>query len=123
MLQLKTEQLQALQVEQKKRSALPKAKEIRERFADFFPFYTDQQLELWVLRQFDYLESVQIDSQAALDQIMDMFALYGEKFERCDSNAWALDILSNPHHDADAKAFLLKNDVAKHESSGLFFVP
>ncbi|WP_143247595.1 hypothetical protein [Agaribacterium haliotis] len=113
MLQFTETQIAALEANKKADNAAEKAKVLRSRYARVFEFYSDPQLENWVKRQFDYFEHTSIDTQSATEQILDLFAVFGERFERCEKNDWALDILNSNLYDADTKAFMLQNEVAR----------
>ena len=111
MLQISHAQMAALEAQQKRKNAQALAQQYRERYAPIFCHYSNAQLAHWVLRQYDYLQSLGIHTQPAVNQLMALFAVFGEQFERCEQNDWALDILTSPNHDNDGKVFLLEHAI------------
>jgi len=107
MLTIRQRQIDAMMLDKKATAALLIARKLQET-GTFFQHYTDMQLQHWVSRQIDYLAALNIHEKNNVQSIIDIIALYGEKFERCADPSWALSIIENLTHHEGIRAILLQ---------------
>lgn len=86
---------------------------LREKYTWVFQYYSSEQMESWVARQIEYLKNNNIETQYAIEGILELFALFGEKFERCEDPSWGIAIIEKKRCSADTKYDLLMNKAEK----------
>lgn len=112
MLVIRQSQIDAMLIRQKNTAAYSLSLSLKEQ-SPFFQYYTDEQLQNWVTKQIDYLASLRIDDKESVISIIEIMALYGDKFERCPDPSWALEIIENVDRNQSFRAKSLKEE---HES-------
>ena len=117
MLTIRAEQMVVLEQSLQQPLSLKMGLVLKERHPIAFQYYTDSQMQTWVTRQIDYLESFNITGQKAAEDIIDLLALCGEKFERCSSRKWALKILEKHQDNEEIRALKLQRTCEKYFKS------
>ncbi|PKF63508.1 hypothetical protein CW745_01260 [Psychromonas sp. psych-6C06] len=74
----------------------------------FFQFYSSKQLQIWVSKQIDYLAALNIHEKENVENILELLAMHGENFERCDDPSWALTIIEDINTHEGIRAVMLK---------------
>ncbi|VAW65045.1 hypothetical protein MNBD_GAMMA08-531 [hydrothermal vent metagenome] len=113
MLVIRKEQMDALRADKIRRFANDLSAVIRIKHNRFFRYYSDEQLHVWVMNQIKYLEKYNIDTDDTIKKAIDLLARYGENFERCPDNRWALNILELDDYTASHKISLLVYEAAE----------
>ena len=76
---------------------------LREKHSRVFQYYTHPQLNTWVRNQIETLKKHGIQTKYAVEGILELLALFGENFERCQDARWAQKIIEHKRYDADTK--------------------
>ncbi len=93
MLRLRPQHMILLQQDQQRQTSRRIAADLRVQYAPIFQFYSAAQMEVWVSRQIDYLAEYKITEKHTCLAFIKLFALFGERFERCADPTWARVIL------------------------------
>ena len=107
MLVIRQPQIDAMLARQKNEAANILAQSLREH-SPFFQYYTDKQLQQWVIKQIDYLANLGISDKGNVVSIIEIIALYGDKFERCADPTWALEIIEDTERNEGFRATSLQ---------------
>ena len=113
MLKIRQSQVHILNDARRRDVATELGISLQHRHPGAFQFYTRAQMTTWVLRQLDYLQQHKVDTRYAVEGLLEMFALFGERFERCADPSWALDIIEFPDYHSDKKYDLLMHEAEK----------
>jgi len=103
MLKISPQQMTLIKDSTRESVAQALALALRPKYDGVFQFYSQAQLNTWVIEQLLYLESHNIVGEDTTKGIIELLAVFGARFERCEDPSWALDIIENAQEDENRR--------------------
>ena len=113
MLKINPQQMTLIKDATRQSVAQAIALALRPKYDGIFQFYTQAQLNTWVVDQLRYLESHNIVGEDTTRGILDLLAVFGARFERCEDPSWALEIIENSQEDENRRYLKLLRNTAE----------
>lgn len=113
MLKIRQAQLDILEQNSLQQHVRRLSLALQEKYPWVFQYYSKEQMDRWVARQIEYLRKNNIDTQYAIEGILELFALLGESFERCEDPSWGITLIEKKGYSADKKYDLLMSKAKK----------
>ena len=95
MLTIRQTQIDLMMKDKQQDAALVMGKNLQLKYPALFQFYNETQLQTWVTRQLSDLTQWNFFEKDNVEAVIEVIALFGERFERCDDPSWALKIVKD----------------------------
>lgn len=121
MLAIRNQQMASLENQRRLDIAKKYIPFIRSHYQQYFRFYNDEQLFVWVDRQLMFLFKHQINTETAIKKLLGLLAIFGERFERCTKADYFLKMIQHDQH-CNTKANVMEHDAIELIDNGNAFI-
>ncbi|PKG83066.1 hypothetical protein CXF85_12015 [Colwellia sp. 75C3] len=95
MLTIRQAQIDLMMIDKQQNIALTMGLHLQNKHPAIFQFYNETQMQVWVSRQLNDLTLWNFFEKENIEAIIEIIALLGERFERCEDTSWAFKIIED----------------------------